>query len=377
MGGGIVRRGQLLSMDALVSIVLVIMILGTVSATSESLRSGITSMIGWYERSNIADNMLDVLTKNPGVPEDWERDPSSVEVVGLAGEDGTISWEKVQSLIYLIAQNNTRAKSSLLNMSMGNDFELVLYRGGWNFSVNYTWNPNQNSGYTPPLQLDSFNASYVFPADMYYNGTYQSPWNLSSEVTPLIIPVVNLNGTVSIGANSRDVMFSMNSSPWVLYSQRRTSMEVFIYNASINVTSNRVRLIMSGSLLFAVPSYARLRITLPDTTGYSLFIVEDGVNLKLLAVWRTDGNVEGALWEKGVNGSLSIIANYSSDNDSLTIPWSDLFESNPAEEGSASVGLWVYSKNLPWVYLEDLNNINTCLGPKMDLMLINLWVWGG
>jgi len=118
-----VRSGQLLSMDALISIVLIIMIFSTVSATSESLRNEITSMIGWYERANIADNMLDVLTKSPGEPEDWEEHPRNVIVVGIKDRNsGFVSYSRVRSLLRLKTEMSVLA--SLNKMSAGKDFWL-------------------------------------------------------------------------------------------------------------------------------------------------------------------------------------------------------------------------------------------------------------
>ncbi|WP_148882862.1 hypothetical protein [Thermococcus aciditolerans] len=120
------RRGQLFSMDALISIVLVIMILGTVSATSESLRSEITSLVGWYERANIADNMLDVLTKSPGEPEDWEENPQNVRVVGLLDrQEGYLNYEKIKVLFDLVQSGNSNVISSLCNLSHDNNFKLT------------------------------------------------------------------------------------------------------------------------------------------------------------------------------------------------------------------------------------------------------------
>lgn len=146
MGGDIVRRGQLLSMDALVSIVLVIMILGTVSATSESLRSGITSMIGWYERSNIADNMLDVLTKSPGVPEDWDS-TGHVIVIGLRDNNSEyLSSAKLFRLIQLVNSNNTTVISKLSELAGGKNFELRTYYSLYSVEANYSVTPVFGAG---------------------------------------------------------------------------------------------------------------------------------------------------------------------------------------------------------------------------------------
>ncbi|KUH34048.1 hypothetical protein APY94_03490 [Thermococcus celericrescens] len=122
------RRGQLFSMDALISIVLVIMILGTVSATSESLRSEIASMVGWYERANIADNMLDVLTKSPGEPENWHVSSQNIRMVGLQDSiEGYLDYTKLETLMSMVSSDNKSIINALCNLSSGNNFELATY----------------------------------------------------------------------------------------------------------------------------------------------------------------------------------------------------------------------------------------------------------
>ena len=131
------RRGQLLSMDALVSIVLVIMVLGTVSATSENLRGEITSLIGWYERVNIADNMLDVLVKSPGVPGDWEDNVSAARAIGLRSEEYpyALDYYKVRALMDSFV-NSSEVRAALYNLSGGRDFQMDIYLTEMNVTVN-------------------------------------------------------------------------------------------------------------------------------------------------------------------------------------------------------------------------------------------------
>nr|WP_206205953.1 hypothetical protein [Thermococcus sp. JdF3] len=120
-------------MDALISIVLVIMILGTVSATSESLRSEIASMVGWYERANIADNMLDVLTKSPGEPEDWEIHAKDAQVIGLRSPDEphTIDYEKLMALNSSLDD----VKEKLMRLAEWKDFMIETFVSSFNISI--------------------------------------------------------------------------------------------------------------------------------------------------------------------------------------------------------------------------------------------------
>ncbi|AEH24749.1 hypothetical protein [Pyrococcus yayanosii] len=120
------KRAQVLSMDALLSLILVMFIIGTVTSTSETIRGEITSMIGWYERTNIADNMLDVLTKSPGEPENWEENINNLRVIGLGDTDCyCLAGEKILRLAEMY--NASQVISAMENLSLGYDFAISIY----------------------------------------------------------------------------------------------------------------------------------------------------------------------------------------------------------------------------------------------------------
>ncbi|ASJ03307.1 hypothetical protein A3L09_08580 [Thermococcus profundus] len=127
------RRGQLLSLDAMLSLIVMIFVFAAVLNTSAALKGEITSMLGWYERANIAENMLDVLTKSPGEPEDWENDPGSVETVGLRSSD------KIYALNYrkLMALNSsvTELAGKLANLSNDKDFMVETFVSRYNVGI--------------------------------------------------------------------------------------------------------------------------------------------------------------------------------------------------------------------------------------------------
>ena len=129
------RKGQFLSLDALLSLVLVIMVIGIVINTNDMIKAEVSSMIGWYDRANIADNMLDVLTKSPGYPENWEDNSSSVRSVGLRSENYSyaLSYEKITALNASISMANVR--NSLVNFSRWKDFQMEFYLLTKNVSV--------------------------------------------------------------------------------------------------------------------------------------------------------------------------------------------------------------------------------------------------
>lgn len=135
------RRGQLLSFDAVLSLVIVILLLGTITNTSSALKDEVTTMIGWYERANIGDNMLDVLTKNSGDPNNWEANTESVKIPGLRSCTGVgLDYEKVYTLFRGISLNDTFIISSLFNLSEKKDFQFAIFmsQSSLNALINYT-----------------------------------------------------------------------------------------------------------------------------------------------------------------------------------------------------------------------------------------------
>jgi hypothetical protein len=121
------RRGQLLSLDAMLALVMVVVLLGTITSTSSALQNEISTMVSWYDRANIASNMLDVLTKSPGDPANWSEDVSRLKSLGLRSNDRpyAISYDKMSTLMGL--EDDAVVVQSLVNMSIGKDFELQFY----------------------------------------------------------------------------------------------------------------------------------------------------------------------------------------------------------------------------------------------------------
>lgn len=131
------RRAQLLSMDALLSVVLVIMVVGVVINTNDMIKAELTGLIDWYDRANIADSMLDVLIKSPGYPAGWEDDPSAVRVIGLRSEKYAyaLDYDKVRALMGSFS-NTSAVQASLYNLSRWKDFQMVIYLTQVNVTIN-------------------------------------------------------------------------------------------------------------------------------------------------------------------------------------------------------------------------------------------------
>lgn len=59
------------------------MVVGIVLVIFENFKNEIIFFVGWYERVNIVENMLDVLMRSFGEFEDWEKNIVLVIVFGL------------------------------------------------------------------------------------------------------------------------------------------------------------------------------------------------------------------------------------------------------------------------------------------------------
>ncbi|CAI1492408.1 conserved protein of unknown function [Thermococcus nautili] len=148
------RRGQLLSFDALLAIVIVIFMLGAVSATSDNLKAGITNLLGWYDRTSVPDTMLDVLLQSAGTPPNWNENVSALVVPGLRASSGQyVDYNKAVTFFDLLKNNDSRVENALLNLSLGRPFLLDFYLGKWSFEANFTWNPNAGGGIPPGFEV--------------------------------------------------------------------------------------------------------------------------------------------------------------------------------------------------------------------------------
>lgn len=127
------RKAQLLSLDAMLSLIIVVFMLAAVTNTSSALKEEITSLVEWHERANIAEDMLDVLTKSPGEPSNWFLNPDNVRVVGLRSSD------KIYALDYrkLTAMNSSRDElaGKLANLSQGKDFMIEAFVSEYNVKI--------------------------------------------------------------------------------------------------------------------------------------------------------------------------------------------------------------------------------------------------
>lgn len=331
------RRAQLLSLDAMLSLIIMMFVFAAVINTSTMLKGEITSMIGWYERSNVADNMLNVLTRSPGDPVDWELNPSAVRVVGLRSVNNTfaLSYRKIVAM----NENLPSVLGSLVNMSLGKNIMMSTY-------------------------ISKFELSGTFPA---IRGNY----TLASTLVELNQPTYSfaiVNRTIVTDYTT--ISSSLNESSWIDVSQKKFVVERFEYNLSAGPSTEEP--IVYGVLAQKPPINSYLEITAPNTAGNLTLAVLAGSGLKAILIYRneTGDPLSATLVENGT------VINYSGNTSSISIPLTDVI----GDGVNSVVGIWLYSLN-GWarneVEITIVPPLKWLLKPKFDEGIIKLVVWDG
>ena len=338
------RRGQILSLDALLSLVIVVMVIGVVINTNDMIKAEITNLVEWYDRANIANNMLDILTKSPGYPKDWEHSVTMVKVVGLRSVNYSHALDYYKLMKLNSSINIANVKNSLVNLSTWRDFQIEFYLTTKNISES-------------PGTL-SLSLSVLYPV------------NLSEPTYSFAV----INGTVIRDINTIDR--SKNASPWIEYQERNFVSAKLIYNRTMEVIQGQKKELIVGKLKQNVPNYAYFEIKVPeDESGNVTFAVLDGALLKGLLVKKdtSNSNITAILaWKEGTQTTTK---SYIGNTTTIKIPWRDIFSEFNSENGAKPVEFWLYENNFRSIILRDLGNIGLLLEPKFDPILIKLWVW--
>jgi len=155
--------------------------------------------------------------------------------------------------------------------------------------------------------------------------------------------------------------------------ERRTAVVIEEYSPTMTAKGENQRL-LAGELTTPVSPYLLLEATVPNETGYALFIVQDGNLTKVLGVWRANNTTGAALWEEE-NGSVSLLKTYNGSSFTVTIPWIDLFSKFNPDLGMKVVGMWLYNETFSYVTLRDIGGMGAILAPRKEPFVIKLWVW--
>ena len=330
-------------MDALISIVILIMILGTVSATSESLRSEINSVIGWYERTNIADNMLEVLTKTPGEPEEWDKNIFLTRIPGLSSpsDHGIIKYSKLKT--FVDSFSNPQIVSSLWRLSLGKDFMMGIYTT--NFTIRVIGNP-------PKIYLQN----YTFGTE---NPSGGANFKIESAVNPgrdFEVEDIFLRKNNGNEYNASTICLIAGSNRQIDLTTGDYLRVVTNESVSIDDTKDNIPPIIvppeTVIEIYVVEEVSNLKINF-DTCPWVLKITGQGQVVVTVSAYDLPPSIEliqeypYALWDKNLPTYLLAIINGTVVTDQATI------------ENSIKRAPWVYSSqttstmermeyNVPW-----------------------------
>src|SRR3989344_6068419 len=93
------KKGQIMIMDLFMSFFVFILLISSVIFTWNAYTLRLNDKLDYEEMMTKAFHVSDLLIENPGVPSEWEKSSSSVEVIGLATKDRVLSEEKVNAFI--------------------------------------------------------------------------------------------------------------------------------------------------------------------------------------------------------------------------------------------------------------------------------------
>ncbi len=339
------RRGQIFSLDALLSLVLVMMVLGVVLNTNESVMAEINRVVGWYEHANLGSGMLDVLTESTGDPEDWQNNLSALRSVGLRSVNYSYAVD-YSKLIALVANINlSQIKQNLLNLSARKNFQLDIYLTNISVNLDVT---------TSPLSVWVVNVSYTY----------------ASNLSVPTFRISFING--SVVTDEGIINSSRANSTWVTYQYKDVIVARRVYYSQVNIS--RGQEVLAGILKSNVPPYANLEITVPsDESGYVIFSVLDGDKGKALVVQKESptSNVNATVVNED-NTTLS----YTGNTTTVEVPWSALFEEFNTQTTVKIVDMRVHDDTFAGtVSMKDLNALGIILAPRLEPAVLKLWMW--
>lgn len=106
------KEAQVISIDFFMALIIVFFLLIFATLSWNRLSLSFNNNIEYLKLENKAFQISDLLISQEGKPSAWERNLSSVEVIGLADIDRTLSYGKVNAFI-ILRYNNVK---ELLNI---------------------------------------------------------------------------------------------------------------------------------------------------------------------------------------------------------------------------------------------------------------------
>ena len=93
------KQGQIFSTDAVVSLIAFTIVLIVILATWNLYSLRLNQNVDSEELNLIAFQVSNILTKNHGVPSNWQSSPEDVEVIGLLSSPGKVDENKLNTFL--------------------------------------------------------------------------------------------------------------------------------------------------------------------------------------------------------------------------------------------------------------------------------------
>ncbi|MEM3171303.1 MAG: hypothetical protein QXL58_02885 [Candidatus Hadarchaeales archaeon] len=127
------ERGQVLTLDMFLALSLTALLLGYSGLVMEHVQTRAREEISRYSLERMANDAVEALVKTKGLPENWEDQPSSLQVPGLADKPNLLNLRKLVYLRELCRRENwTSSRPEIKAVERffgGQNFEVrVLYR---------------------------------------------------------------------------------------------------------------------------------------------------------------------------------------------------------------------------------------------------------
>ena len=268
-------RGQVLTLDAFLALSLTALLLGYSGLVMGMVHNRAREEVSRYSLERVASDAAEALVRTKGIPENWESLPSSLEVLGLAGDSG-LDVKKLAVLRDLCRSENwdpsREEVQAVMRLFGGQNFELrILARNllvrkdvkGLNYTLQTTlW------GVDVYVRLENLGATVRARVELEKNGEVRrqtkegGTFSMVVSLPPLTVEVVADGRTVGVWYEAVlwDIWpgWDLGGSPgW------ENSPEVAVARRSLAFTSGEVRNVVENRRHYGRPD----PYTLPFLVG--------------------------------------------------------------------------------------------------------------
>lgn len=144
-------RGYALSLDLLLALIPLTLVLGLVAADMDNLMYEMQDVIYRGSTERVAADTMNTLLTTPGDPNDWEKDPSTLKVAGLARYDNS---SKQPRKYYLLPQKVVAITSPQIQDILGDEYGFSMNISSINSGTNVLLRGSRGDASVDPAAKD-------------------------------------------------------------------------------------------------------------------------------------------------------------------------------------------------------------------------------